>query len=145
MKATYHKADGVWRKNASIWQKIGDFWVQQFPWRKHIGDWLPCWEVPITAPTTVFIVDSGSFTVTGAGMNLLTGEISFSHATSGVSNDVIIAVRVIHYITGQVNYVEYYNAYYTASTDLGSMTHVVFGPPIPSTGYIVRLEFYEGS
>jgi hypothetical protein len=143
MKATYRKDSGVWRKSAYVWKKIGGFWVRQFPWFNNLGDWLECWEASPTAPITVFIVDSGGFTVSVPGINQPEGTVSFNGATASYSTALVVKVRVIHYITGVVNEVEYYNDNYVSGTDIGYMSHVVFGPPIPSAGYIIRLEFNE--
>ena len=145
MKAVYLKVNGEWRKAVYVWKKIGGFWVPQFPWFNNITNWRDCWEAPAVAPDTVFIVDSGSFAVTGAGMVAESGTVGFSDASATISMDLIIKVRVIHYITGVVADVEYYNNSYTANASIGSMSQVVFGPPIPDTGYIVRLEFNEAS
>ena len=144
MKETYYKEGDTWRKAVYIWKKIGGFWVRQFPWFQHNG-WKECWTAPETAPDTGFLVDSGSFTVTNAGINLTNGTVSFNDAVSTLSMDLIIKVRVIHYTEGLKADVEYYNDPYTANDHIGAMSEVVFGPPIPSAGYIVRLEFNEAA
>jgi hypothetical protein len=146
-KATWIKVGGIWKNCVSIWRNVSGSWQPGIvPWIRAGGIWKDCFENLWDEPTYLR-VDPGGFTINNLGMNLVNGTVSFNGATCwyGISS-LLVQVVVYNWRNEQQGSpTVYFSGAYTANTDLGAMSNVVYGPPIPPTGYWMRLEFLESA
>ena len=144
-KATWIKVGGIWKNCVSVWQKVSGTWQPGvIPWIYTGGYWKDCFENPWLEPTYLRVYPSG-FTINNLGMNKGLGTVSFNGAICwyGISLLVVKATVYNWRNEQQGSPIIYYNDAYTANVDLGYMSQVVYGPPIPDVGYWVKLEFIE--
>lgn len=98
----------------------------------------------IVRQPTQFILDAGDWTVVGATYSLVNGTVSFTNATVNRNITALVVTGKLIDINSQVvGTYTFYNGSYTANTTLNGGTGYLGMAPIPSFGYIIRLEFLE--
>jgi|WetSurSiteA1Bulk_404760.scaffolds.fasta_scaffold00217_5 hypothetical protein len=143
-RKTFVKIGSTWREVKAIWRRISGVWhTDVIDYIKISGTWKQC--IDVNTYTSYLTVDASGWTILVApSMSTYWGTISFSEATT--DHDIaslLIRCRVYNKTNALVATVIFYNSAYSAYDSLDSYSEVVWGPPIPATGYHLILEFLE--